>query len=63
MTGGEPIAAATRVARAIDELRRGQIVRVTSAGGDLDVLAVELADARTLDRLDEGEREIGRAHV
>ena len=32
------------VARAIDELRRGQIVRVTSDGGDLDVLAVELAD-------------------
>ena len=46
---------ATAVARAIDELRRGQIVRVTGDGGDLDVLAVELTDAATLAAL-EGER-------
>ena len=38
----------TSVARAIDELRRGQPIRITSAGGDLDILAVELADAETL---------------
>ena len=44
--------AATDVARAVDELRRGQIVRVTSDGGDLAVLAVELADDPKL----EGER-------
>ncbi len=43
---------ATAVARAIDSLRRGQVVRVTDAGGDLDVLAVELADAPTLAALE-----------
>ncbi len=42
--------AATAVTRAVDELRRGQIVRVTgdAAGSDLDVLAVELADEAML---------------
>nr|WP_295662310.1 GTP cyclohydrolase II [Polymorphobacter sp.] len=48
--------AATSVARAVDELRRGQIVRVTSAGGDLDVLAVELADAAVLAQLEATDR-------
>ena len=52
--------AATSVARAVDELRRGQIVRVTGAdatgGGDLDVLAVELADEATLARLEAAGR-------
>jgi len=47
---------ATSVARAVDELRRGQIVRVTSAGGELDVLAVELADAGVLAALETKER-------
>jgi len=47
---------ATTVARAVDELRRGQVVRVTSDGGDLDVLAVELADAPTLAALEGAER-------
>ncbi|MBV8971096.1 MAG: GTP cyclohydrolase II [Sphingomonadaceae bacterium] len=45
-------AAATAVARAVDELRRGRIVRVTGASGALDVLAVELADDATLMRLE-----------
>ncbi len=44
--------AATSVARAVDELRRGQIVRVKSAAGDLDVLATELADDVMLARLE-----------
>lgn len=48
--------AATSVARAIDELRRGQIVRVTSPGGDLDILATELADDATLARLETDAR-------
>ena len=48
--------AATSVARAIDELRRGQIVRVMSSGGDLDILAAELADAETLARLEADSR-------
>lgn len=48
--------AATSVARAVDELRRGQIVRVTHPGGDLDVLAVELADEETLASLETDER-------
>ncbi len=49
-------AAASAVARAVDELRRGQIVRVTGDGGDLDVLAVELADGETLAALETGAR-------
>ena len=52
--------AATTVARAIDELRRGQIVRLTNdsetCGGDLDILAVELADAPTLAALEQRDR-------
>ncbi|MGI4875894.1 MAG: GTP cyclohydrolase II [Janthinobacterium lividum] len=44
------------VGRAVDELRRGQPVRVTSDGGDLDILAVELADAATLDAFERGGR-------
>ncbi len=50
------IPSATSVARAVDELRRGQIVRVTGPGGDLDVLAVELADDATLATLETVER-------
>ena len=46
----------TAVARAVDELRRGQIVRVTGPDGDLHVIAVELADAETLARLEEAGR-------
>jgi GTP cyclohydrolase II len=42
----------TSVARAVDELRRGQIVRVKGPEGDLDVLAVELADPVTLAALE-----------
>ncbi len=49
-------AAATAVLRAVDELRRGQVVRVRGLGGDLDVLAVELADEATLARLEATER-------
>lgn len=58
MSEGEPTAAAsgTDVARAVDELRRGQPVRVTSPGGDLDVLAVELADDASLAALERGGR-------
>jgi GTP cyclohydrolase II len=48
--------AATSVARAIDELRRGQVVRVTSPKGDLDILAAELADESMLARLEAGGR-------
>jgi GTP cyclohydrolase II len=48
--------AATMVARAVDELRRGQIVRVSGGDGDLDVLAVELADDATLARLETAAR-------
>ena len=44
------------VPRAVDELRRAQIVRVNSGGGALDILAVELADAATLARLERGAR-------
>ena len=49
-------ATATTVARAIDELRRGQVVRITGPGGDLDILAVELADEATLAKLETSER-------
>ncbi len=48
--------AATTVVRAVDELRRGQIVRVVDPGGVLDVLAVELADEATLARLEAAGR-------
>ena len=44
------------VPRAVDELRRAQIVRIDSPGGSLDVLAVELADAPTLALLEAGRR-------
>ena len=44
------------VPRAVDELRRAQPVRIRSAGGDLDVLAVELADAASLARLEAATR-------
>ncbi len=44
------------VPRAVDELRRAQIVRVTSGGGALDIVAVELADAATLARLEQQAR-------
>ncbi len=50
------VADATAVARAVDELRRGQIVRVTGPGGDLDVLAVDLADDATLAMLESAHR-------
>ncbi len=42
--------------RAIDELRRAQIVRVESLSGSLDVLATELADAPTLALLEADAR-------
>lgn len=42
--------------RAIDELRRAQIVRIDSPGGSLDVLATELADAPTLASLESDNR-------
>ncbi|UAJ10931.1 GTP cyclohydrolase II [Polymorphobacter megasporae] len=48
--------AATSVARAVDELRRGQVVRITSPAGDLDVLATELADDLVLTRLETDAR-------
>ena len=44
------------VPRAVDEMRRAQPVRVCSNGGDLDVLAVELADAASLARLESAGR-------
>ena len=44
------------VPRAVDELRRAQIVRIDSAGGTLDVLAAELADPPTLARLEANAR-------
>ena len=56
LTASTDATAATTVARAIDELRRGQVVRITGPGGDLDVLAVELADEATLARLETSER-------
>ena len=40
------------VPRAVDELRRAQIVRIDSPGGSLDVLAAELADAPSLTLLE-----------
>jgi len=43
---------AQQVARAVDELRRGQPVTVTGSGGSLTILAVELADADSLAMLD-----------
>ncbi|HPU16241.1 MAG TPA: GTP cyclohydrolase II, partial [Polymorphobacter sp.] len=45
-------AGAQQVARAVDELRRGQPVTLTSAAGALTVLAVELADTASLTALD-----------
>ncbi len=45
-----------QVARAVDELRRGQPVTLTGAGAPLSVLAVELADAQSLAALDAGGR-------
>lgn len=44
------------VARAIDELRRGAPVVVVSDTGALAILAVELADEASLDRLEAGGR-------
>ena len=44
------------VARAIDELRRGAPVRIASPGGDLTIVAVELADDATLATLETGGR-------
>ena len=44
------------VPRAVDELRRSQIVRVDSPGGSLDVLATELADTPTLTLLEANAR-------
>ena len=44
------------VARAVDELRRGETVTITSPGGDLSVLAVELADVASLAALEAGGR-------
>lgn len=43
-----------RVARAIDELRRGQPVHITADAGGLTVLAVELADPESLADLEAG---------
>ena len=47
---------AQQVARAVDELRRGQPVKLTGAGATLTVLAVELADSASLAALDAGTR-------
>ncbi len=49
-------AGAQQVARAVDELRRGQPVKLTGAGNALTVLAVELADTASLAALDAGTR-------
>jgi len=47
---------ARSVARAVDELRRGQPVVIDSAGGALTVLAVELADDASLAALEAATR-------
>ena len=44
------------LARAVDDLRRGEIVRVTDGGVALDLLAAELATAESLSRLEEHGR-------
>jgi GTP cyclohydrolase II len=53
---GPEAAGAQQVARAVDELRRGQPVTLTGAAGALTVLAVELADTTSLAALDAPDR-------
>ncbi len=49
-------AADLALARAVDDLRRGEIVRIVDGGVSIDVLAAELATVETLGRLERATR-------